>query len=347
MDEAIKLANPVEADTSTTQNAADRILSLMDGKPSEELVEEPVVAEEVTEEVTEEPTEEDVAHPVEDAVTHFSDLAEHLGVEESYLENLLVPTKINGEEREATIKDLVATFQKGGSADLKLMELADNRKQFDMERSQYTEALQQEWSRIQTLNTELQNMLTGDEESQLQQMRHSDPAEYAARMADRQSRLQRAHKINDEMQQTQNKKVLDDYSRKVSIEGNRLIDAIPEWSDDKTRTAENRDVRQYLLKMGMQDFEIDGKFENGRLVHPGVIDHRAIVLARKAMLFDQARSGTEPKKAKLKSLPKMGAGRPKSKADVNDAKRKEIRGQVRKSGSIDDAAMVIRQLMES
>ena len=347
--EAIELANPVEADTSTVNEAANKILSLMDGTPSEdatqpEEVTEPVSEEPVLEEAQEEPSEEPEQT---DVVTHFSDLAEHLGVEESYLESLIVPTKVNGEEKSATIKDLLATFQKGESADLKLMELADQRKQLDNERTQYNEALQQEWSRIQALDTELQSMLMGDDDVTLNEIRHSDPAEYAARMAERQLKTQRAAKIQQELQQTQSGKVLTEYSHRVQSEQAKLLTALPEWADEKVRESENVRVRSYLKGQGLQDHEIDGKIENGQLVHPGIIDHRAIVMARKAMLFDEARKGTEPKKTRLKSLPKVGAGKPKGKANVDEKARSEVRGQLRRSGSVKDAAQAIKQLMEN
>lgn len=349
MEEAIELANPVEADTSTVQNAATRLASLMEGTPSEEVTEtpedtthpEPEVAEVEVEAAAEGPTEEST----EDPVTHFTDLAEHLGVEQSYLETLLVPTKVNGEEREASIKDLLSSFQKGESADLKLMELSDERKQFNAELSQTKEQLSQEWGRIQALNTELQSMLTGDEDEEISNLRHTDPAEYAARMAERQLRYQRASKVQEEMRQANAEKTLTEYGHRVQSERTKLVESIPGWADDKVRESETMKVRSYLKAQGFQDFEIDGKITDGQLVHPGMIDHRFIEAFQKAMLYDEAKKGTEPKKAKLKTLPKVGAGKPKSKSDVSESKMKEVRGRVRQSGKLDDAAAAIAQLM--
>ena len=350
-------ADSGEADASTIHHAASKIASLMDGTPSidtthpeqetAEQTEEPVL--EVVEEPTEEAEEqtESVSEDVEDLITNFSDIADHLGVEESYLESLIVPTKVNGEEKTASIKDLVASFQKGESADVKLMELADQRKQFNSELSNAKDQLQQEWGRAQALNTELQSMLTGDEDNQISNLRHSDPAEYAAQMADRQSRLQRAQKIQGELQVENNTKMIGEYQHRLTTERAKLFEAIPAWSDDKVRNEETVQVRKYLKSEGFQDFEIDGKIENGQLVHAGMIDHRAMVIAQKAMLYDQARKGSEPKKTRLKALPKVGAGKPKGKSDVADAKKSEIRGRVRKSGSINDAALAIKQLMEN
>ena len=342
-----------EIDQSTVNHAAARLASLMEGTPSvEETPEadtthpEPEVAEVVQAEAEETPTE-DVDVPVEDTdlVTHFTDLAEHLGVEQSYLETLLVPTKVNGEEREASIKDLLSSFQKGESADLKLMELSDERKQFNAELSKTKDQLSQEWGQIQALNTELQSMLSGDEDAEISSLRHTDPAEYAARMAERQLRYQRASKIQEELKTANAEKTLNEYGRMVQTERTKLIESIPGWADDKVREVETLKVRSYLKDQGFQDFEIDGKISNGQLVHAGMIDHRLIEMSQKAMLYDEARKGSEPKKAKLKTLPKVGAGKPKAKSDVDKAKMTEVRGRVRKTGKLDDAAAAIAQIM--
>ena len=343
----------VEADSSTVKSAAAKIESLMDGTPSVDTThpEEPEVIEPVTETDPEEPEAAPTETPTEveepDVITQFSDIAEHLGVDEDYLESLIVPTKINGERRDTTIKDLVSSFQKGESGDLKLMELAEKSKQFNTEVANAKTQLQTEWERVQALESELQTMLEGQDDTELQELRHSDPAEYTARLAERQIRQQKAGELRKKLQEEGNQKLLNDYSNKIQTERTRLIESIPEWADDKIRETETMKVRKYLKSNGLQDFEIDGKIENGRLVHPGLVDSRFISMARDAMLFTEARKGTEPKKKKLKSLPKMGAGKPKNKADVDDVKKKEIRGRVRKSGKLEDAAMAIRQLMEN
>ena len=105
-------------------------------------------------------------------------------------------------------------------------------------------------------------------------------------------------------------------------------------------------VRQYLKSEGLKDYEIDGKIENGQLLHAGLIDHRYVSMARKAMLYDEARKGTDPKKKRLKSLPKVGSGKPKSKGEAAQDKVSSIRAKAKETGSVTDAAEVIRQLME-
>jgi len=329
----------------TVNAAASKISSLMDGSPPEDET-PPVENEEQTEapveskeEVVEEPTESE-----EEPVTHFAELAEHLGVEEEFLEALVIPTKINGEEREVSLKEIKAHFQKGEAADLKLMDLAEQRKTFDNEVNTAKQALQQEWSQIQNLSSELQSVIDGGNEVD-ESLRQSDPAEYVAQMAEKQSRLESAKKAQGELQKANSDRVMSEYQNRVQSERPKLLTAIPEWQDDKTMESENLKLRAYLKNQGLQDFEIDGKVENGQLVHPGIIDHRAIVMARKAMLYDESLKGSEPKKRKLKSLPKVGSGKPKARSDVKDDKSKAARKRARETGTERDAAAIIFDMM--
>lgn len=346
----------VETDSSTVKSAANRIFEQMkDDTPSDDAIhpedelkaqkdqaEEPVAEAEPDVEEAAEPTESTEEEPI----TRFTELADHLGVEEEFLENLIVPTKINGEVKNATIKDLIATYQKGESADLKLMGLAEERKKFETEANSAKEQLQQEWGRIQALNMELENLFTGADPRELEDLKYSDPEEYDRRVADRNNRQQRAERLRQKMSQEQGQRVTEQYSKMIQLERNKLLQNLPEWGDEKVAEKENAEMRSYLISQGFKDWEIDGKIENGMITHPGVIDHRAVILARKAWLYDQSKKSTEPKKAKLKSLPKVGAGKPKAKSEIKQEEAQVARGVLRKTGSVEDAARAIRKMME-
>ena len=342
----------------TVKSAADRILSIMDGEPSEDATHpEPEAESEVEaqaepeQQQAEEQVEEEVEaapEPTEDEsepVTHFNELAEHLNVEEDFLLGLEIPTKVNGEERSATIKDLIAHYQKGESADLKLMDLAENRKKMESEQSQINEKLQQEWGQIQALRSEYEALLTGNSEQDLEVLRHTDPAEYAARSADLQRQKEKAKELHQQTQQLQNQKALENYGRNVEVERAKLPLVIPEWADEKTAKEEMTGVRKFLLERGFQDYEIDGRMNGDAIEHYGLVDSRLVALARDAMLYNNAKKTSEPKKTRLKTLPKVGSGKRKSKGEVKREEYEEVRGRVRKTGTTKDAALAIQQMM--
>ena len=106
-----------------------------------------------------------------------------------------------------------------------------------------------------------------------------DPAEYI-----RQSHLraQRGQKVQaklyelNQAKQSQRQHAEEFIRGQVAEEGSRLLQAMPEWKDSKRRETESAEVRDYLARSGYRPEEVSG-----------VTDHRAVVLARKAMLYDR------------------------------------------------------------
>lgn len=344
--------------SGSVKNASNRIMSLLqEGKPpakpeipqaeatdpDEQVVqdEEPEEVAVKTEEAEPDEPETDEA-PIEDEaqVTRFGELSDHLGVDEDYLLSLSIDAKVNGQSRSPTIRDLLANYQKGESAEMRLMEAADNRKKFESEMAAEKEKLQQEWGRFQAMQSQL-DAIFNEDDPQLEELRHSDPSEYAARMQERQHRQQRAEQLRQQLYLESAQKRNQEYERIVASERPKLLSAIPEWQDERTQQAEAVKLRQYLIDNGFRDYEVDGKFNNGVLEHPGIVDHRAFVVARKAMLYDEAQKNSAPKKEKLKSLPKVGTGKKVTKSDVEQQRKQETRAKLKQSGQLKDAAAVI------
>jgi hypothetical protein len=159
--------------------------------------------------------------------------------------------------------------------------------------------------------------------------------------------MERAEKARREFMQANAERTNEQYTRHIEIEKKRLLHAIPEWNDEKTASKEMQGIRSYLKDNGFSDADIDGHWENGVVVNPGLVDHRAVTMARKAWLYDSAQNSSAPKKKKLKSLPKVGSGKRKTKGEISEEKNQQVRGRLKQSGKVDDAAEIIRQIMES
>jgi hypothetical protein len=82
-----------------------------------------------------------------------------------------------------------------------------------------------------------------------------------------------------------------------------------------------------------------------KIEHYGLVDSRLVALARDAYLYRQAKQTSEPKKARLRSLPKVGSGKRKAKGEVKQEQFEEVRGRVKKTGTMQDAALAIEQMM--
>lgn len=124
--------------------------------------------------------------------------------------------------------------------------------------------------------------------------------------------------------------------RKGEIE--KLRAAVPEWVDQKRGSEEAGEMAKYMLSIGYRKEEVDSS-----------IDHRFLVMLRKAWLYDKAQKGGKPKvepavKAggKIKSAPPGGKVTPPApKSDVKRAKE-----TLRKEGSLKAAASVFDNLLK-
>jgi hypothetical protein len=63
----------------------------------------------------------------------------------------------------------------------------------------------------------------------------------------------------------------------LHAQGQRVLEALPEWKDPQRMAADQGRIRKYLTTEGITDAEINSLF-----------DARHLLIARKAMLYDQA-----------------------------------------------------------
>lgn len=106
-----------------------------------------------------------------------------------------------------------------------------------------------------------------------------NPQEFLRQTAQYNQRAQLMHQAMAERQQlAQQQQALQaqQHAQYLQAEQERLSSAIPEWRDSKARQAEQKLIADTLQKAGYRPEEISS-----------VADHRAVVLARKAALYDQ------------------------------------------------------------
>jgi hypothetical protein len=114
---------------------------------------------------------------------------------------------------------------------------------------------------------------------------------------------------------------------------------VPEWREDSKRAQEQRDIALYLMGMGYTDKELAPQYnERGHLVSTGLADARALLLARKAMLYD--RGHVAPQAAKLvakrvENLPRRVAQ--PGNAEPQPTRESDALARLKRSGSERDA----------
>ena len=116
-------------------------------------------------------------------------------------------------------------------------------------------------------------------------------------------------------------------------ESRAVLAKLPEWSDPAKATADKAAIRAYLLEQGYDENAVSS-----------VADARAVLMARKAMLYDQMLKKADVAARKVAQLPtrieRPGTG------DVQPLdKRSSAFQRLSKSGRVEDAAAVFSALL--
>lgn len=236
--------------------------------------------------------------------------------------------KINGEEREIPLSELVKGYQLEADYRIKTSQVAEQ-----------SRAAQAQFQQAQALQTQYAEALTAYSQ-QLQSMRpqpadasliDSDPVGYLRQQQAYQNWHMQMQQVQQEQAQLSDRQQQEQEAHTRSLmatEADLLTKAIPDWADEGKAKAGKAELAKYLQ-------EVVG-FDKERIA--AVADHRAIVMARKAMLYDQLMSKQAAATDKVAKLPPKAPQRPGGgEISPTDGRTRAIQS-LKKTGSIDDAA---------
>lgn len=263
---------------------------------------------------------------------HLSDIAKLLGADESTLDvdddgNVMVRTKIDGQEGKAKFADLVKSYQLQGHVDKQVREAAEMRK-----------AAQEQAAAVQQ-QAQIQQQLVGQiadvkaVEAELgkynainwRDLYDSDPAT-AAKLDHQYRELQQQHAqkveaVNQAHQQIQQQS---EQQRQVTLveERKALLKAVPEWTDDARAAKDKEAILADLKSRGYSERDLQN-----------LSDHKAVLLARDAWLYRQQQTANKAAEKQVRAAPKIikpgasGQGNSQAKTLQN------IKSDVRRTGS--------------
>lgn len=281
------------------------------------------------------------------SISTLSELAEHIGVDVADLYNLRVPvTTAEGVKSEISLGEWKDGYQQSTKLSKAQQEIQEARRALEMERAQVQERIARETQEAGTLLHAIEEQWNAEFQGiDWNNLKASDPAEWAVRrqeMTERQARIremrQQAAQRLQAMQREQQSQQAKALSEQLKREHEALNAAIPEWRDAEKAKAEKQALRDYLSSSGFTADELEAAY-----------DHRALVLARKAMLYDQQQRKADAARKKVtvkiggKQVLQPGTRAPKAEAVVD--KVNALRAQLRKSGKVDDAAALLEARM--
>lgn len=320
---------PVE-DVKTIQNEEEEIEEQIEETPED-------ISEEISEDIDETPEETQEENHEEDGIS-TQELSGYLGLADDALDlddegNLLVKTKIDGEEGRAKLQDLVTSYQLRGHLDKQTKQVAEERKALQEKVSQVE---QQAAERLNQLEVALQTAWAEMEQEDISHLREEDPAEWTAKqreMDEKKARLTQAYQLVQYQKQAEMTEVQTKVRQALQEEGQKLLSAVKEWADPVIAEKEVSDIYSYMANgYGFSQDDLYGvQDQAGNYQKLGIADHRYLLMARKAMKYDELVK-TKPEVAKkVKKAPKIvKAGQPRQQSA--NSKVAELKRKVKQSG---------------
>ena len=318
------------------QESEDNPQPNQEAQPETEVKETPDVTD------TEEPTSE---QPDEALEAVEEDVSEELDEEivtedetEEYEEQEYYTVKNNGVEEDVSLDELVAGYSRQSDYTKKTTDLANQRKDFEQHQAallQERQSLQQGLQQLnQQLSAETQNQPTQEYWDNLYE---SDPLEYVRakdKFRDKEAELVKVQAAQNELAQRQAFDQQEVMKKHIAEEQVKLTKAIPEWKDNKVAEMDKRNIVTFAKRYGFNEQELNN-----------ATDHRAILMLRKAMLYDELESKKPLVKKKVKKAPKMTKSGKKitTTKTLQKGKVDKAFNKLKSTGSMDSAVDYLLQ----
>jgi hypothetical protein len=310
------------------QNAFASLLAVEDGEPEAGGAQPEEETDEVEASGSEEETEA-TQDAEEDSESEESDEAE-----EDEKPPSTFRVKVDGEEVEVTLDELQKGYSRTQDYTRKTQALAEQRKAAEAE----TEAVRQERAyyaqMLQVLQQQFQQTEAQPDWDALYQENPTEWVRQRELWRDKQERVRAVEAESQRMQGVRQQEEAQARQAKLAEETQRLVEAIPEWKDNKRAVEERNKLVETAKKVGFSDEELGQ-----------ILDHRALVVLRKAALYDDLMS----KKSQIKPNPASGPKLAKpGSATTKPSKKSEAQlaqERLAKTGSMRDAAAAFDQFI--
>jgi hypothetical protein len=311
--------NP-QGSAKTVDDAAAQIFGMLEPEQPEGQAE--AQAEEVTEEY-EAQAEESEDEPSEE-------------VQEEVQEPQRFRVKVDNEELEVDLDELIKGYSRTSDYTKKTQNLAEQRKAVESERTKIEEAAKLRDTYAQRLQV-IEQMLTQPAED-LTALKDNDPVGYAIKVAENMEREKQLAAVRAERESVQAKQVAENQERlktHIAQEAERLRSAIPDFSDEVKGEVIRKEIRDYAKSVGWSDQELSQ-----------VYDHRAVLTLYRAMQFDKLQKSKPAVQKRVAEAPKSlapGVGSPR--LDKDGEMVKKLTKQLKQTGRPRDAAKLFERFL--
>ena len=330
---------PIPALGGSVTEAQEALLSLME--PEEETPKDeeaaPTEEEESTEEIQDESLEEESEEESEEDEAEESDEEEE--------EELLYAVKVNGEEQEVSLDELLKGYSRQSDYTRKTQDLSTERREMESLQEKYNSEMAQIQAERQQyteyLNQIVENSMGGlDKYANLDwdRLKESDPIEYVTKREEYREAQEKIQAMRNEQATAQQKQAEESkqlQAHMVQEEHKKLVSVEPDWGVPEKQKELAGTVRKYALSQGFSEEELNS-----------LVDHRSVLVLMKAAKFD-AMDNANIKSKKLKNKPKVvRSGKGVSSSGNEKSKRTARMKRLRGTGHIDDASVLLEDFID-
>jgi hypothetical protein len=243
--------------------------------------------------------------------------------------------KVDGEEVEVDVDELVNGYQRHADYTKKSQALAEQRKAVEAERQHLEQVKQERQAYAQKLQALDQFLTQQNKGEDLEVLKETDPIGYAVKVAERTERDKQLAVVRAEQQriaQQQQAEQQQALQKHISSESEKLTALIPDLATPKGDEI-RKQIREYAKSQGWTDQELSS-----------VYDHRAVVTLYRAMKFEQLQKSKPEIQKKVSQAPKMlkaGTSAPPTQSQ----QEKQVMQRLRQTGKVQDAARAFERFL--
>lgn len=219
----------------------------------------------------------------------------------------------------------------------KTMAAAEERKAAQAQSQQALQERQAYAQNLSRMQAQLEGALAEQNQSvNWQQLLETDPQQYLQQKhlwEQRQAALQQNYARQQHIASIHQAEQAQRFQSHIQSQQQELLAKLPEWKDESKAKADKAALREYLLSQGYDEQSVNS-----------VAEAKAVVIARKAMLYDQMISKAQVATKKVATLPTK-VERPGVGVNPGLDKRSSAFQKLSKSGSVNDAAAVFASLL--
>lgn len=269
----------------------------------------------------------------------LSELAESLGVDVEDILQVDIPTKIDGKEGTARLRDMLKSYQLEGHLNQKSMAFADEKKAFELETQRRAGEWQQKTQHIEAALQVAQRLLDGEFANvNWDELQARDRLEFNSKVVEYQQRQQAlshlAGVIGKERQEAEAKRA--QAHATYLADQKKLLDAkIPEWNDAARRSKDIEQMSSVLKDAyGITPEQLKNE-----------TDHRLILVARDAWKWQELQKQKPATLKKVQAAPKLlKPGSTQSRAAKDVLATKSAMENLSRTGKASDAAQMLKRL---